>query len=350
LDELEKLLRLGVEKKASDLYLSASVSPQIRLDGDIHYLNYPFLDSESAFKLITSAMTDAQLKEFEKNLEIDFSFEIEALGRFRVNAFHHRHGTGATYRIIPKRVSTIEELQFPSIFMDIANYSQGIVLVTGPTGSGKSTSLAAIVDYINRHQQKHIITIEDPIEFYHQSNRSLVHQREVHRDTDNFQIALRSALRANPDVILVGEMRDLETIRLALTAAETGHLVLATLHTGSAAKTTDRIIDVFPGVEKDMVRAMLSESLRAVVSQILIKRIGGGLVAVQEIMIALPAIRNLMRENRVSQMPSIMQTGKLHGMQTFSQALQTLVADGVIAPDVAEKTSASQRLFFQDLK
>jgi twitching motility protein PilT len=290
-------------------------------------------------------MNDRQRKDFEEFFETDFSFEIPKLARFRVNAFNHARGAGAVFRTIPSEILTLEDLMAPKIFKDIAMYPRGIVLVTGPTGSGKSTTLAAMIDYINDNKPDHILTIEDPIEFVHKCKRSLINQREVHRDTLGFAEALRSALREDPDVVLVGEMRDLETIRLALTAAETGHLVFGTLHTSSAAKTIDRIVDVFPAAEKEMVRSMLSESLRAVISQTLLKRTGGGRIAAHEIMIGNPAIRNLIREGKIAQMYSAIQTGQAAGMQTLDQNLQEMLAKGLISKDEARYKAANKEDF-----
>ena len=290
-------------------------------------------------------MSDKQQKEYEENLETDFSFELPSVGRFRVNVFNQDRGAGAVLRIIPSEVLTLEQLSAPPIFKEIAENPRGLVLVTGPTGSGKSTTLAAIIDYINEQHHHHILTIEDPIEFVHQSKKSLINQREVRRHTLSFSDALRSALREDPDVILVGELRDLETIRLALTAAETGHLVFGTLHTTSAAKTIDRIVDVFPGEEKDMVRSMLSESLRAVISQTLVKKIGGGRVAAHEVMLATPAIRNLIRENKVAQMYSTIQTNQSIGMQTLDQDLQKLVEERLICRLDAHAKAQSKEIF-----
>jgi twitching motility protein PilT len=290
-------------------------------------------------------MNDKQRKDFEEFLETDFSFEIQGLARFRVNAFNHNRGAGAVFRTIPSKILTLEELNCPSVFRDVSDNPRGIVLVTGPTGSGKSTTLAAMIDYKNENDYGHILTIEDPIEFVHESKKCLVNQREVHRDTLGFSEALRSALREDPDIILVGELRDLETIRLALTAAETGHLVFGTLHTSSAAKTIDRIIDVFPAAEKGMVRSMLSESLRAVVAQTLLKKIGGGRVAAHEIMIGTSAIRNLIREDKVAQMYSAIQTGQQYGMQTLDQNLQDLVQRGVVSKQEAKIKAANKDTF-----
>jgi twitching motility protein PilT len=276
-------------------------------------------------------MNDKQRKEYEENLEVDFSFEIENLSRFRVNAFMQNRGAAAVLRTIPSEILSLEQLGAPDIFRKLIDQPTGLILVTGATGSGKSTTLAAMVDHINASKREHILTIEDPIEFVHQNKLSVLNQREVHRDTHSFNNALRSALREDPDVILVGELRDLETIRLAISAAETGHLVFGTLHTNSAPKTIDRIIDVFPAEEKSMIRSMLSESLRAVISQTLLKKTGGGRVAAHEIMVGIPAIRNLIREGKVPQMYSVIQTGQGHGMQTMDQCLQKLAAQGVIS-------------------
>jgi twitching motility protein PilT len=333
--EIAQLLAFAVKSKASDLHLSAGVPPMIRVDGDVKRVNMPPLVHKDVHSMIYDIMNDKQRKDFEEFLETDFSFEIPNLARFRVNAYNQNRGAAAVFRTIPSIIQTLEDLKTPPIFRDIAMYPRGIVLVTGPTGSGKSTTLAAMVDYINDNKPDHILTIEDPIEFVHESKRCLINQREVHKDTLGFAEALRSALREDPDVILVGEMRDLETIRLALTAAETGHLVFGTLHTSSAAKTMDRIVDVFPAQEKEMVRSMLSESLRAVISQALLKRIGGGRVAAHEIMIGTPAIRNLIREGKVAQMYSAIQTGVKEGMQTLDQCLQELLSKGVISKEEA---------------
>jgi len=333
--DIAQLLAFAVKSKASDLHLSAGVPPMIRVDGDVKRVNMPPLVHKDVHSMIYDIMNDKQRKDFEEFLETDFSFEIPNLARFRVNAYNQNRGAAAVFRTIPSVIQTLEDLKTPAIFRDIAMYPRGIVLVTGPTGSGKSTTLAAMVDYINDNKPDHILTIEDPIEFVHESKRCLINQREVHKDTLGFAEALRSALREDPDVILVGEMRDLETIRLALTAAETGHLVFGTLHTSSAAKTMDRIVDVFPAQEKEMVRSMLSESLRAVISQALLKRIGGGRVAAHEIMIGTPAIRNLIREGKVAQMYSAIQTGVKEGMQTLDQCLQELLSKGVISKEEA---------------
>ena len=338
--DIAQLLAFGVKQGASDLHLSAGLPPMIRVDGDIRRINVPEMDHTQVHDMIYDIMSDKQRKDFEEFFETDFSFEIPGLARFRVNAFNHNRGAGGVFRTIPSKILSLEDLQAPKIFKDISEYPRGIVLVTGPTGSGKSTTLAAMVDYKNDTEYGHILTVEDPIEFVHESKKCLVNQREVHRDTLGFNEALRSALREDPDTILVGEMRDLETIRLALSAAETGHLVFGTLHTSSAAKTIDRIVDVFPAAEKAMVRSMLSESLKAVISQTLMKKIGGGRVAAHEIMIGTPAIRNLIREDKVAQMYSAIQTGQNVGMQTLDQNLKTLLASGIVAKDEAKRKAA----------
>ena len=333
--DIVQLLAFSVQHKASDLHLSADLPPMVRIDGDITRINLAALDSNDVHNMIVEIMTDQQCKYFENNLEIDFSFEIAGCARFRVNAFNQNRGNAAVFRTIPSEVQSLEALDCPQIFRQIAALQRGLVLVTGPTGSGKSTTLAAIIDYKNQTEHGHILTIEDPIEFIHESRKCLVNQREIDRDTNSFKQALRSALREDPDTILVGELRDLETISLALTAAETGHLVFASLHTRSAAKTIDRIIDVFPANDKDMVRSMLSESLQAVVSQTLCKKIGGGRVAAHEIMMSTPAIRNLIREDKIAQMYSAIQTGQDVGMQTLDQCLQRILQQGVITREEA---------------
>ena len=324
--DIAQLLAFAVKSGASDLHLSAGMPPMIRVDGDVKRINMPALAHKEVHAMVYDIMNDKQRKAFEEFYETDFSFEIPRLSRFRVNAFNHNRGAGAVFRAIPSVVKSLDEINAPKVFKDLCMLPRGLVVVTGPTGSGKSTTLAAMINHINDNRPNHIHTIEDPIEFVHESRRSLINQREVHRDTLGFAEALRSALREDPDVILVGEMRDLETIRLALTAAETGHLVFGTLHTSSAAKTIDRIVDVFPADEKDMVRAMLSESLQAVISQTLIKtRDGQGRVAAHEIMLGTPAIRNLIREAKVAQMYSAIQTGSTFGMQTLDACLMDLV-------------------------
>ncbi len=337
--DINELLAFSVQNGASDLHLTSGLPPIIRVDGEMRRLNVDELTHKNVHSLIYDIMNDRQRKEYEENLEVDFSFEIPELSRFRVNAFNQNRGAAAVLRTIPSKVLTLDELGAPDIFKKVINQPTGIILVTGATGSGKSTTLAAMVDYINAHKREHILTIEDPIEFVHKNKMCVINQREVHRDTHSFNNALRSALREDPDVILVGELRDLETIRLAISAAETGHLVFGTLHTNSAPKTIDRIIDVFPAAEKSMIRSMLSESLRAVISQTLLKKVGGGRVAAHEIMLGIPAIRNLIREDKVPQMYSVIQTGQAHGMQTMEQCLQKLVAQGVITQqDAAAKS------------
>ncbi len=340
--DIGELLAFGVKNGASDLHLSAGLPPMIRVDGDVRRINVPALDHKTVHALVYDIMNDKQRKDYEEFLETDFSFEVPALARFRVNAFNHNRGAGAVFRTIPSEILTLEDLNAPGIFKEIASTPRGVVLVTGPTGSGKSTTLAAMVDHKNSTEYGHVLTVEDPIEFVHESKKCLVNQREVHRDTLGFNEALRSALREDPDTILVGEMRDLETIRLALSAAETGHLVFGTLHTSSAAKTIDRVVDVFPAAEKDMVRAMLSESLKAVISQTLLKKTGGGRVAAHEIMMGTPAIRNLIRENKIAQMYSAIQTGQQFGMQTLDQNLQQLVRDGVVSRQDAMAKAANK--------
>ena len=333
---ITELLGFSVKQGASDLHITAGMPPLIRVDGDIRRINVPEMDQKEVHSLIYEIMNDKQRKDYEEFLETDFSFEIPNLARFRVNAFMQNRGSAAVFRTIPSQVLAMDQLGMGDIFRKISNVPRGLVVVTGPTGSGKSTTLAAMVDYINETRYEHILTIEDPIEFVHQSKKCLVNQREVHRDTHGFNEALRSALREDPDIIMVGELRDLETIRLALTAAETGHLVFGTLHTTSAAKTIDRIIDVFPAAEKDMVRSMLSESLQSVISQTLLKKKGGGRVAAHEIMMGTSAIRNLIREGKVAQMYSSIQTGSSSGMQTLDQCLKNLVAKNIVSAEVAK--------------
>lgn len=343
--DIGELLAFGVKNGSSDLHLSAGVQPMIRTGGDMRRINLPALTHSEVRDMVYDIMNDKQRKDYEKYLETDFSFEIPGLARFRVNAFNQNRGAGAVFRTIPSVIMSLDQLKAPPLFKQLAETPRGIVLVTGGTGSGKSTTLAGMMDYRNETEYGHILTIEDPIEFVHTSKNCLITQREVHRDTLGFDNALRSALRQDPDVILVGEMRDLETIRLALSAAETGHVVFGTLHTSSAAKTIDRLVDVFPTAEKDMIRAMLSESLKAVVAQTLLKKVGGGRVAAHEIMIGTPAIRNLIRENKVAQMYSALQTGMKFGMQTLDQCLANLLKAGMITKEAAREKAANKDNF-----
>jgi twitching motility protein PilT len=344
--DITELLAFSVKNKASDLHLSAGMPPMIRVHGDVRRINLPALAHEDVHRMIYDIMNDSQRKQYEEVFECDFSFAIPDLARFRVNAFIQNRGAGAVFRTIPSKVLTLEELNAPRIFQDIAMMPRGIVLVTGPTGSGKSTTLAAMVDHVNNNIYGHLLTVEDPIEFVHESKKCLINQREVGTHTLSFNNSLRSALREDPDVILVGELRDLETIRLALTAAETGHLVFGTLHTSSAAKTIDRVVDVFPATEKDMVRAMLSESLKAVISQSLLKtKDGAGRVAAHEIMIGTPAIRNLIRESKVAQMYSMIQSGQQFGMQTLDQCLLDLVRRNMVSAEEARNYAQNKENF-----
>ena len=353
--KIADLLSLTVQRGASDLHLTAGLPPLVRIDGEICPLfDEPVvglggggenISQHEVLALLHEVMREDQRHEFDDRLEADFSYELSGVARFRVNAFHQNRGAAAVFRTIPAKAMTMEELGLGPIFKTIADAPRGLVIVTGPTGSGKSTTLAALIDYLNQTKSQHILTIEDPIEFVHESKRCLINQREVHRDTRSFADALRSALREDPDIIMVGELRDLETIRLALTAAETGHLVFATLHTTSAAKTIDRVIDVFPAGEKDMVRSMLSESLQAVVSQVLLRKKGGGRVAAFEIMRGMPAIRNLIREDKVAQMYSTIQTGASQGMITLDQALRNLVDQGIVHAEVARVKAKSPENF-----
>jgi twitching motility protein PilT len=345
--DISELLAFAHKKNASDLHLSSGLPPLIRVDGDIKRINVDPLGDRTVHNMIYDIMNDKQQKDFEEFLQVDFSFELPNIARFRVNAFQQQRGPSAVFRTIPTRVLTLDQLNTPPVFADLCLKPRGLVLCTGPTGSGKSTTLAAMVDHVNENLFSHILTIEDPIEFVHTSKNCLINQRELGPHTLGFSEALRAALREDPDTILVGEMRDLETIRLALTAAETGHLVFATLHTTSAAKTIDRIIDVFPAAEKEMVRSMLSESLQAVIAQSLMKKIGGGRTAAWEIMIATSAIRNLIRENKIAQMYSSIQTGQSHGMQTLDQHLLQLVNNHMVSLEEARPRAVDKSKFTQ---
>ncbi len=343
---IAELLTRCFELNASDLHLAAGMPPIVRVDGDLAPMkDYPVLDPETTKNLIYTTMSESQQKQYEAELEIDFATEIKGVARFRVNAFHQSHGPAAVFRVIPDKVPSLDSLDLPPVFKKLLDLPNGLILVTGPTGSGKSTTLAAMVDYINMRQASHIITIEDPIEFSHTSKKCLINQREVHRDTLDFSAALRSALREDPDVVLLGEMRDLETIRLALTAAETGHLVMGTLHTSSAPRAISRIIDVFPSGEKNNIRNMLTESYQAVICQSLIKKPGGGRVPAFEIMLGTPAIRNLIREDKVAQMYTAIQTSGNIGMCTLEQYLHNLVSKQIITADTAAELSTSKANF-----
>ncbi len=333
--DIEALLTLAAGQGASDLHLSAGMSPLLRIDGDIRPLDGPPLTASDVRAMVRAVMGEERRRAFDGSAEMDFACTLPDGARFRVNAYRQHRGPAVAFRAIPSEVPGMSELDMGPVYRDMAMAPRGLVLVTGPTGSGKSTTLAAMIDFINETRAGHVLTIEDPIEFVHRSKRCVVHQREVGRDTEAFETALRAALREDPDVILVGEMRDRETIALALTAAETGHLVFATLHTGSAAKTIDRIVDVFPAGEKAAVRTALSESLHAVVSQVLVPRIGGGRAAAREVLVATPAIRNLIREDKAAQIYSAIQTGAAAGMRTLDQSLLELVRSGVVTLEAA---------------
>lgn len=343
--DITELLVFSVAQNASDLHISAGEAPIVRVDGTLQRAHWPILDAEKAHALVLAVMDDATRQDFEQRMDVDFSYTLHGVARFRVNVFQQSRGVAAVFRIIPAQIMSLDDVGAPPILRDVLQQRQGLVLTTGPTGSGKSTTLAAMVDYINETRNGHILTIEDPVEFVHASKNCLINQREVHQHTQSFNAALRSALREDPDVILIGELRDLETIRLALTAAETGHLVLGTLHTNTAASTVDRIIDVFPAGEKAMVRSMLASSLAAVVSQALVPSEKGGRVAAHEIMLGVPAVRNLIRENKVGQLYSVMQTGQRLGMRTLDQSLQALVARGTVSAQAAHVFAHDKRLF-----
>jgi twitching motility protein PilT len=334
---MEQLLGETAQKGASDLHLSSGEPPLLRIHGDLQRTEHPALKPDDVTALVNSIMSEKQRQVFQAEHEVDFACELPGKGRFRVNVFVHSRGPGAVLRTIPTQIPSLDSLQMPPILKELCTKERGLVVVTGPTGSGKSTTLAAMVDVINQTWDAHILTVEDPIEFVHPPKRCLVNQREVGPHTGSFSNALRSALREDPDVILIGEMRDLETISLALTAAETGHLVFGTLHTSSAPKTIDRIIDVFPAGQQSQIRTMLAESLEAVVAQTLLKKKGGGRVAATEILIGVPAVRNLIRENKLHQIPSMMQTGQRVGMQTLDMGLADLVKRGLIDPPPAPR-------------
>lgn len=334
--DLDELLSLGVEQGASDLHLSAGLPPLVRVDGDIRRLSAPPLGNEELAALIQSIMDEPLRRTFATGAEADFAFELAGVSRFRVNAFHHSRGLGAAFRTVPASIPSLSALGGGEVLHRLSRARQGLILITGATGSGKSTTLAALLDCINQERQSHILTIEDPIEFVHHSRSCLVHQREAGRHTPGFAAALRAALREDPDVIMVGEMRDQETMSLALTAAETGHLVLGTLHTPSASGTINRVVDMFPPGEKSLARSMLAESLQAVVSQRLVRRVGGGRVAAFEIMVGSSAVRRLVREDKPAQLHSAMQSGRALGMQTLEQHLRELAASGLISPEAAE--------------
>lgn len=346
--DISELLTLAFNQEASDLHISAGEPPMLRIDGSIKRVKLPAFTPEDTKTLIYDVMNDAQRKSFEEHSELDFSIDLGDKARFRVNVFRQRRGLGAVFRLIPSKILTLEQLGMPPVITQITNQPKGLVLVTGPTGSGKSTTLAAMINHLNETEDFHILTIEDPIEFVHQSKRCLVNQRELGLNTKSFSAALKSALREDPDIILVGELRDLETIQLALTAAETGHLVFATLHTSSAPKTVDRIIDVFPANQQSQIRAMVAESLQAVISQTLLKKPLGGRVAALEILIGTVAVRNLIREGKIHQLPSAMQTGQSFGMQSLDMHLQDLVGRGLISPEVARDVAVDKSPFNMD--
>ncbi len=344
--DIAQLLAFGVEQGASDCHLSSGEPPMLRIHGDLKKLEYAPLTKEQVHAMVYDIMNDALRKTFESTLEVDFSFELGDIARFRVNVFMQRKGEGAVFRTIPSKVLTLEQLGMPPILKKLCDKEKGLILVTGPTGSGKSTTLAGMIDYLNEDFEGHILTVEDPIEFTHVSKKCLVNQRELGFHTHSFANALRAALREDPDIILVGEMRDLETIQLALTAAETGHLVFGTLHTSSAPKTVDRIIDVFPPSQQAQIRAQFAESIEAVITQTLMKKkTGDGRVAALEIMTGTTAIRNLIREGKIHQIPGTMQVSQKDGMQTMDMALVDLATRGVVTQEEAQSRSMTPNLF-----
>jgi len=343
--DITQLLTFGVQQNASDCHLSSGEPPMLRVNGDLKKLDLPALSKEEVHALVYDIMNDAQRKSFEESLECDFSFEMGGLARFRVNVFMQRRGEGAVFRTIPTKILTLEELGMPSILKQLCEKEKGLILVTGPTGSGKSTTLAAMVDHLNNTYEGHILTIEDPVEFVHASKKCLVNQRELGPHTHSFANALRSALREDPDVILVGEMRDLETIQLALTAAETGHIVFGTLHTSSAPKTVDRVIDVFPPTQQAQIRAQFAESIEAVITQTLLKQKTGGRIPALEIMTGTTAIRNLIREGKIHQIPGTMQVSQKDGMQTMDMALMSLFTRNLVTKEEAQAKSMNANLF-----
>lgn len=339
---IDEILRLMRQQDASDLHLTSGAAPYLRINGEMVRQNYKNVTSETCQNLIFEILTENQKQVFTENLDLDFSYPLNGVGRFRVNVFMQRHGISACFRLIPEHIQTIEQLGLPEQLSDLIDVSEGLILVTGPTGSGKSTTLASLIHTLNLQKQAHIVTIEDPIEFVHRNERCLISQREVSSHTKSFGTALRAALREDPDIILVGEMRDLETISLALTAAETGHLVFGTLHTNGAIKTIDRVIDVFPEGQQTQIRVMLSESLRGVVAQALLPRPDRqGRAPVVEVLVNVPAVANLIREGKTHQIASVMQTGRAHGMMTFESATQDLINKGLISQ--ADGTSFLRR-------
>jgi len=339
--EITELLKFTLDNKGSDLHLSGNNQPIVRIDGELQRIKTDSLTADQIRAMLFSIMTEEQRAVYERELEHDFAIALGEDARFRVNAFTNRAGSAAVLRVIPTKIPTMEQLDLPPVMRRLAELEKGLVLVTGPTGSGKSTTLASMINHINENYSSHILTVEDPVEFFHPSKRALVNHREVGNDTRSFSRALKSALREDPDVILVGEMRDHETISLALTAAETGHLVFGTLHSNTASKTIDRIIDVFPAAEKEMVRAMLSSSIQGIISQSLLSKEGGGRVAAHEIMVGSNAIRNLIRENQLAQIYSMIQTGSRYGMQTMEDSVNDLLQSGLISAETAHNATKS---------